>query len=224
MPDLDQTRVRGWFIQIVISLISSLAILMGAWLSVQNDVSSDNSLAESSRLESAFKRIEYLETDMREQQITSNAKIAELTAQVFRLQAQLNKDINVVGLFEEFIDSLPFEAWLKEVNYNKDGTPNMSMLVINTKYEYSFKVTRQRYEGAQDKEIWGEVTAKTFRETDLKVLDRKSSIMSYQTFPKNSQEGTTETVTKLVVKLYLNLIEGRPMIFGMAIDLPPNIQ
>jgi len=89
VPDLDQTRVRGWFIQIVISLISSLAILMGAWLSVQNDVSSDNSLAESSRLESAFKRIEYLETDMREQQITSNAKIAELTAQVFRLQAQL---------------------------------------------------------------------------------------------------------------------------------------
>jgi hypothetical protein len=221
VPDLDQTRVRGWLIQIVISLISSLAVLIGAWLSVQNDVSNTNSLAESSRLESAFKRIEYLETDMREQQITSNAKIAGLTAQVFRLQAQLNKDINVIGLFEEFIDSLPFEAWLKEVEYTEDGTPKMSMLVVNTKYEYSFKVTRQRYEGAEDKEIWGEATAETFRETDLKALNRKSSLMSYQTFPKDTLNNTTETVTKLVVKLYLNLIEGRPMIFGMAIDLPP---
>jgi len=221
MPGLDETRARGWFVQIAISLISSLAVLAGAWFSVQGGVSSSTALADSSRLESAFKRIEYLETDMREQQITSNAKIVELTSQVFRLQAQLNKDLNVVKLFEQFMDGLPFEAWLKEVKYDKEGKPIISMLAINRMYEYSFDVTRNRYKGAKDEEIWGEATADTFRKSDLQVLRRKSSLISYETFPKDTNRNTTQTVNKMVVKLYLNLVEGAPMIFGMAIDLPP---
>ena len=224
MADPDQTRVKGWFVQIAISIISSLAVLAGAWLSVQSDVTYSDSLAESSRLESAFQRIEYLETDMRQQQITSNAEIAALTSQVFRLQAQLNKDLNVVKLFEQFMDGLPFEAWLKEVEYDAQGNPEISMLVINRVYEYSFNVTRNRYRGATDEEIWGSEVAERFLENDLRVLKRKSSLITYETFPKDTGDFTNETVTKMVVKLYLNLIEGRPMIFGMAIDIPPEIE
>jgi len=220
MPDLDETRARGWFVQIAISLISSLAVLAGAWLSMQGGVSSSTALADSSRLESAFQRIEYLETDMREQQVISNAKIVDLTSQIFRLRARLEKNVNVVDLFEEFMDGLPFEAWLKEVTYDEDGVPAVSMVVINTKYEYSFDVTRERYEGAPDKEVWGGNTSSKFRETDLKVLERKSSLISYETIPRDTNRGTTQTVDKMIVKLYLDLIEGRPMIFGMAIDLP----
>jgi len=220
MPNLDDTRARGWFVQIAISVVSSLAVLAGAWFSMQGGVDSAEVVAESSRLESAFKRIEYLETEMRKQQVNSNAKIVELTSQVFRLQAQLNKDLNVVKLFEQFMDGLPFEAWLKEIRYDINGNPTIEMVVINRRYEYSFDITRDRYAGETDEEIWGKSISEQFLENDLRVIDRKSSLITYETFPADPNNPLGGSVTKMVVKLYLNLIEGRPMIFGMAIDIP----
>jgi len=220
MPNLDDTRARGWFVQIAISVVSSLAVLAGAWFSMQGGVDSAEVVAESSRLESAFKRIEYLETEMRKQQVNSNAKIIELTSQVFRLQAQLNKDLNVVKLFEQFMDGLPFEAWLKEIRYDINGNPTIEMVVINRRYEYSFDITRDRYAGETDEEIWGKSISEQFLENDLRVIDRKSSLITYETFPADPNNPLGGSVTKMVVKLYLNLIEGRPMIFGMAIDIP----
>lgn len=205
---------RGWWLQILTSIITSLAVLAGAWFTLQGDVSSSTAIAEASRLESAFKRIEYLESEMQKQQMTSNLKIAELTGQVFRLQAQLNKDLDIISLFESFMDGLPFEAWLKKVTY-VDGEPKFTMLLINKKYEYSRGVSRIRYKGLTDSEIWGDDISKDFLNSDLRALLLKSSIIRFQEIP--SQSGTT---TNMVIKVYLELLEGMPMIFGMALETP----
>lgn len=209
---------KSWLSNIITSIITSLAVLAGAWFAFQGDTSS----ADASRLESAFKRIEYLETEMRQQQANSNAKIIELTSQVFRLQSQLDKDLNIIDMFENFMDGLPFEAWLKEVKM-KDGSPTFKMLLINKRYEFNYGVSRSRYRGATDSEIWGKEVANSFRENDLRVLASKASLVTYETYPAKVSNGFQTTdgeVTKMVVKVYLELIDGRQMIFGMAIDVP----
>lgn len=217
----DQTK-KGWLVPILTSIITSLAVLAGSWFAFE----SDSNRNEVNRLESAFKRIEYLETQMRQQQANSNAKIIELTSQVFRLQTQLNKDLNIVDMFEKFMDGLPFEAWLKEVNVEDDEV-SIQMLLINKQYEYAYGVTRNRYAGATDKEIWGEEVAEQFRKHDLQVLRTKSSKVFYQTYPVNPEilgNDSGEVVRKMVVKVYLELVDGRQMIFGMAIDIPTGQQ
>lgn len=207
----DQTK-KGWVVPIITSIITSLAVLAGSWFAFESDSNRD----DVTRLESAFKRIEYLETQMKKQQANSNAKIIELTSQVFRLQTQLNKDLDIVDMFEKFMDGLPFEAWLKEVNMDGDEI-DIRMLLINKQYEYSYGVTRRRYAGATDEEIWGEDVAKNFKELDMEVLKSKASKVSYQTFPVNPNDPNGRSARKMVVKVYLELIDGREMIFGMAI-------
>lgn len=210
---------KSWLSNILTSIITSLAVLAGAWFAFQGDT--DN--ADAKRLESAFQRIEYLETEMRQQQANSNTKIIELTSQVFRLQSQLDKDLNIVDMFEQFMDSLPFEAWLKDVHLTEKGVTEFRMLLINKRYEFNYGVSRSRYEGETDDQIWGDEIAQAFRENDLKVLATKSSLVTYETYPSRVYNGfqtTKGTVTKMVVKVYLELIDGRQMIFGMAIDMP----
>lgn len=205
---------RGWWLQIFTSIVTSLAVLFGAWLTVQGDVTSSTAVADASRLESAFKRIEYLETDMKRQQVRSNLKIVELTSQVFRLQAMLDKDLDFLSLFEVFMDGLPFDTWLKEVEF-VDGKPTFKMLLINRRYEESRGVSRVRYDGLTDKEVWGENVQEDFRESDLSALLMKSGAISYQEILIDG-----EYVTHKVVKVYLEVIEGSPMIFGMALETP----
>lgn len=214
----DQTK-KGWLIPIITSIITSLAVLAGSWFAFE----SDSNRADASRLESAFKRIEYLETQMRQQQANSNAKIIELTGQVFRLQSQLDKDLNIMDMFESFIDGLPFEAWVKEVEY-VDGDAEITMLMINTQYEYTYGVSRNRYAGNTDAEIWGDEVAEKFRELDLQVLESKASKVFYQTYPRDPDFPNGLKVRKMVVKVYLELIDGKQMIFGMAIEIPPEQQ
>lgn len=213
----DQSK-RSWVVQVMTSILTSLVVLVGAWFTLQGDVASSGAIAEASKLESAFQRISYLETEMKQQQLNSNAKIIELTSQVFRLQLQLNKELNVLDMFENFMDSLPFEAWLKEVKY-VDGVPVFTMVVINKRYEYTYGVSKNRYSGTTDKEIWGTAIADSFRQNDLKVLYLKGSEVTYETFPKNPKVEGSGLVTKMVVKMYLNLIDETPMIFGMAIPV-----
>ena len=211
---------RGWAVQVVTSIITSLAVLAGTLFAVQGDVVSADSIAEANRLESAFRRIGHLETAMREQQANSNAKIVELTGQVFRLQSQLNRDLDTLDMFENFMDSLPFEAWLKEVTIVGSGPPEFNVLLINSEYEFNYRVSRSRYESSTDAEMWGEEVAAKFRENDLKVLASKSSIVTYEEYPIDTrQTGDNKIMTeRLVVKVYVELVEGRQMIFGMAID------
>lgn len=209
----DQKK-KEWLVQILTTVITSLVVLAGGWFGLQGQASN----ADAKRLEAAFKRIEYLETEMRQQQASSNAKIIELTSQVFRLQSQLDKDLNIVDMFEKFMDGLPFEAWLKEVYY-ENNVPQIKMLLINKQYEFKYGVSRIRYRGATDAQIWGDAVAKVFRENDLEVLYAKSSRVFYETYPANPLS-SKNNVKKMVVKVYLELIDGKQMIFGMAIDLP----
>lgn len=212
---MSTDQKKSWLSNIVTSIITSLAVLAGAWFTFQGDANN----ADAQRLEAAFQRIEYLETEMRQQQANSNAKIIELTSQVFRLQSQLDKELNIVDMFENFMDGLPFEAWLKEVTYDADGRPTFRMITVNKRYEFAYDVTRSRYKGATDAEIWGQAVADEFRKHDLKVLRTKSSVVTYEEYPESPRD-RSKTVRKMIVKVYLELIDGKEMIFGMAIDYP----
>lgn len=207
-------------VNIVTSLITSFVVLAGAWLTFQGDLRSSEAISDSNRLESAFDRISYLETEMKQQQAKANTRIVELTSQVFRLQSQLNKNLNVLDLFDDFMESLPFEAWLKEVEVQDNGETNFKMLLINKRYELVHGISDSRYEGQPDSEVWDKQTSQQFRESDLKVVRSKSSIVKYTTYPLNPQNPNGEQVNKLIVKIYLDLVEGRVMVFGMAIDIP----
>jgi len=48
------------------------------------------------------------------------------------------------------------------------------------------------------------------------VLRTKDSLVTYRSYPKDINRASKE---RMVVRLYLNLIYGRQMVFGMAVDL-----
>ena len=219
----DQTK-KGWLIPILTSIITSLAVVAGAWFSLQGSVQSSTAEAESIRLESAFKRIEHLEKQMNEQQATSSAKIVELTSQVFRLQTQLNKNLDIDNLFEEFMEALPFEAWVKEVDKKENGDVVFRMKSLNKRYQFTFGITQSRYEGSTDYKIWPEEIANQFRANDLAVYNSKASSVVREYYPKDYGilSGLKSPEKRYVLKMYLELIDGEPLIFGMILDLPNN--
>ena len=211
---------KSWFIPLLTSIITSLSVVAGAWFSLQGTLGSADEQSESVRLEAAFKRIEHLEKQMRDQQLSSNAKIIELTTKVFKLQRQLDKDLNIEDMFMEFMEGLPFEAWVKEVNIADDGKVFFTMKYLNRAYQFKYGVSQRRYSGSRDVDIWGSHLAEQFRDNDLEVFRKKSSMIVTERFPSSvgDRHDTQAYQDKVVLKMYVELIEGKPLIFGLVLD------
>jgi hypothetical protein len=211
---------KSWFIPLLTSIITSLSVVAGAWFSLQGTLGSADQQSEAVRLEAAFERIEHLEKQMRDQQLSSNAKIIELTTKVFKLQRQLDKDLNIEDMFMEFMEGLPFEAWVKEVDLAEDGEVLFTMKYLNRAYQFKYGVSQRRYAGSRDRDIWGSHLAEQFRETDLQVYRTKSSIIVTERFPSSvgDRHDTSSYQEKVVLKMYVELIQGKPLIFGMVLD------
>ena len=215
----DQMK-KGWLIPILTSIITSLSVVAGAWFSFQGNVEGASETANASRLETAFKRIEYLETKMRQQQAASNSKIIELTTQVFRLQGQLDKELNIEDMFIKFMDGLPFEAWLKTVDAEGDDLVFRGH-TVNTAYEYKHGISKNRYKGSTDRSLWGKKIAEEFRKNDLVAYNSKGSIITYEHYPEKPSDRYDEKKyrKRLVMKMYIELVEGQPMVFGMTLEV-----
>lgn len=100
--------------------------------------------------------------ELREKRQASDMMVLE-----FKHKLLLEVDKNKI--IYEFMDSVPIAMWAKEIR--DDG--EFEMVMLNDKFEEFFGITKERYIGSTDAEIWPEYLAKMFKDGDMKVLKDK---------------------------------------------------
>lgn len=108
------------------------------------------------------------------------ARVMALGVENIELKALLRDNITRNDLYQTFLDGLPFPAWIKK----KDPDGEFRMVMINNAYSHKFNVSKDRYQGATDKEIWGEHIASGFRLSDERVFSTKGYVLTREYFPK----------------------------------------
>lgn len=119
-------------------------------------------------------------TDLRNQTIEFQQKILLLSGENLKLKLQLGESVTRRRLYQEFIDAFPFPFWIKEMG--DDG--QFRVWIINTAYVYKYGISKERYVGATDADVWGDLVADEFGKADKEVYDNKSFMSTRELVPE----------------------------------------
>lgn len=93
---------------------------------------------------------------------------------ILKLRMQLATKYEPDQTIKDYIENMPFPAWVKVVQGDLNS-PEFVMWYLNEAYERTFDVTKERYIGKTDSEIWPKGLALEFYKNDLLVLNSFSS-------------------------------------------------
>lgn len=168
-------------------------------------------------VDTCYKRIESLEGRIKEQEerhFKQTVTIAEFKA---KLAQRFEDDDALVS----FLDALPFPAWFKYVEYDEDENPVFINGYINTAYSFRFGVSKARYFGKTDFEVWAaRDVAEAFYRNDLKVLKLLDSKCKRENYPRSALYPVSEKnplIDGFVCKFPAK-INGRLAIAGMSLE------
>ena len=139
------------------------------------------------------------------------SKVMTLGVQNVELQARLRDNITRTDLYQVFLDGLPFPAWIKQ--RNSEGV--FVMVMINTAYEHRFGVSKARYEGSTDEEIWGAEVSQGFFISDNDVFVSKGYTLTREYFP--STAGGSDPAWYSVWKFSLKLGDNKYGVGGVMV-------
>lgn len=187
---LAKVRLLGGLWPPVIGAITGVFI---AYLTLKGTESG----ADAKVLESVIGRVSYLETALERR----DAEIMSLNFKILELKAENLENYSKLELFQEYINTLPFPAWIKGYDPSRD---EFVMVMINYAYSSQFGISKQRYEGSTDREAgWDDEAAMVFEENDRAVLQSKGYIKKKEMFPEtvNSTVLVEYTVWKFSIRL-----------------------
>lgn len=164
----------------VLKLVGSniVTLIVGYMMFANNASTNSNAL-----LATLLERIEVVEKSnaaYMSQLMVMGVENVELKAEIANLKGELKANVTRTSLYQNFLDGLPFPAWIKK----KDPDGEFRMVMINNAYSHKFNVSKDRYQGATDKEIWGEHIASGFRLSDERVFSTKGYVLTREYFPK----------------------------------------
>lgn len=158
---------------------SNLVTLLGAYMVLTSNLESN----DNAFLATVMKRLDTVEANnlvLTSQLVTQGIEIVELREENAKLRGELTVSVTRASLFQSFLDSLPFPAWIK--HKDKDGV--FRMVMINNAYAHKFGKTKARYKNATDEEMWGKEIADGFVAADEKVYNSKGYLLTKELFPK----------------------------------------
>lgn len=117
-------------------------------------------------------------------------------------------DVESIADLESFLDFMPLPMYLKEII---DG--ESKMLFINEAYERAYDITKERYIGSSDYEIWPKEIASKMLEYDLKILKYKNSFRDVNDIFINNKNGKVYSF-----KFYVDLQKERHGVGGIITD------
>lgn len=129
---------------------------------------------ENELLKTAFAQIEKQSqeiVELREMLLESQLKIVGL-------ETQVRENINRTTLLNEYLNLLPFPAWIKTYN---ETSGDFRMYLLNDSYTSEYGYTRGEYIGKTDFDIHPEAEAQAYRENDLAVISTGKSIREQET-------------------------------------------
>jgi len=177
---------------------SNLVTLLGAYMVLTSNLESN----DNTFLATVISRLETVEANnlvLTSQLVTQGIEIVKLREENAKLRGELTISVTRTSLFQSFLDSLPFPAWIKRKD--KDGV--FRMVMINNAYVHKFGKSKARYKNATDEEMWGKEVAQGFVAADEKVFKSKGYLLTKELFPKRggTSEATWHSVWKFSVML-----------------------
>lgn len=129
-------------------------------------------VAENQALRNELSEMRNELDDMQNQLAAANAVITQMQAD------RADADTDVHEVLTSYYENIPLPAWLKK--FEDDG--QLRMVFINDAYAQMFGVSKLRYEGRTDSEVWGPAIAEVFREKDERVLRLVQGIIVEETW------------------------------------------
>jgi hypothetical protein len=152
-------------------IISHLVTLAASFMVFQSTVGK----TDADILSTVLNRLEVIETQNEKLQ----EKLLILGAENVKLKMQLSENVTRVDLYQSFLDFLPFPAWIK----TRDDDGHFRMLMINNAYVYKYGVSKARYLGAKDSEVWSKQIAEGFKQADQAAFDSKNFVRTREMVP-----------------------------------------
>lgn len=173
-------------------------------------------LYKSAQSQQDFARIElhitYLSDELhkaRKREETNTKLILSQGLEIIKLSAQLQDKTTQAELLDGFIESLPFPAWLKEID--DDGI--FRVVTINELFTVTFGLTKAQAIGNSDYDLFSKELAEEYQKTDRIVSDTGSVHRADTVMVKHDQR-----VAVLYVKFPVYLPSGFKGVGGIIRD------
>ncbi len=119
---------------------------------------------------------------------------------VVKLEYELERTETRLDVIENYLDALPIPAWIKR----RDADGNFRMILINKAYADKYKISKHRYQGSLDSEVWPKDIANKFKIADEKVIMDKSHVRVIEQVIEDGEQKQA-----VIWKFYVELTHGQ---------------
>jgi PAS domain-containing protein len=145
---------------ILIALITGCITLAGSFFAFRGDMTT-----------ARYERMEKLEADVT--RLTAENVALQVEQALISAQQRYGHDIQPERVIFEFLEDFQVAAWCKRVERDAENVA-FRMAYINSHYEQLFGVTKHRYIGITDFDVYPYELAERYHIHDLNVLDTKA--------------------------------------------------
>jgi hypothetical protein len=192
------------------NLITGAVTLVAAFFLFTSTVFNTSSQENTAIYISTIDRMNKLEETIMKLQ----SQILVMNIENIRLNRLLGNELQFEKVIAKQMDSFPIPAWIK----CQENDKSIKMLMINTQFVYSFGVSKARYNGSADADIFPKYKADLWEIQDRKVIEDKGYSFSYEVISTVS-EGTKINKEYQVWKYYISMPEDKQCIGGMAFPM-----
>jgi len=203
---------KNYIRDLLIGGLSSVTSLIVAYFMFQGQLKQ----SDADMVQTLYAQVQFLQEKLAQQQEETVQKMFEQNAKIVSLQLQLAKKYEQEVILKDYLDAMPYPAWIKIADVDIEGQVNLiTNWHINGAYEKMFDITNNYYNGKTDFQVWPLDVARQFFENDKAVLNRLAHKCKSETFPDKVFDGRTD-ITGFVCKWPLE-VNGKPAIAGQVL-------
>lgn len=147
------------------AIIGVIATLVVGVLAFTADYVSSTRVQDVELVKVLYSRVESLEGKYRRVALENRDQAANIAKLTIQLATKYEPD----KVVKEYIENMPFPAWVK-VTQGVADEQEFVMWYLNEEYERMFSIPKERYIGKTDFDIWPKEIALGFYQNDLAVL------------------------------------------------------
>lgn len=191
--------------QLLIGLLTAAVTALGAWLAFQGTIQEAN----PRQIEVLYDRIETLESRVDSDSIMEIELRREIAMLEIRIEAAASTAPRQV--IDRLLGALTdYPAWCKRYDDDRDL---FVMWAINDAYQYFYGISKARYLGNSDFDVWGPQLGSIYDANDRAILGDRN----FRRFVERVNPAIGEPTDLLFWKFYVPLYDGVELICGIQI-------
>lgn len=177
---VDATK-SNWIVIVVSVLVSNAVTLTAGYFAFKGQVHEVNLNAQSTFVQQLMDEIKKHKVDimhLQRENVNLRKESIETQHEIATLRRKLAEQFDERKTLLAYFDYMPGPAWMKN--------SKSEMIYINRKYSDQWNVSSLKYKGKTDHEIWPKQVADEFVKSDREVLIKGTSIVTFESVPKNA--------------------------------------